>query len=107
MITKQRAQEFGIEPQRKSESNLAFRNRVANTLRSMGHIIEAHEAYNNCLYDDPKAATGIMGAVARAVQGREYSGNQIDNDIAAGAVINKPEDELKEQFLLAMIAMME
>ena len=107
MITAQRAQEFGIEPQREGESDYAFRDRVANQLRAMGHPIEAHEAFSNCLYDDPEggAMNGIVGFVAQAMAGKAYSGNQIANDIDAGHVEQKPQDPLADALIL-MMAMM-
>lgn len=107
MITKQRAQEFGIEAQREGESDYDFRDRVANELRAMGHPIEAHEAFSNCLYDDPgsDAMTGIIGFVAQAIQGTSYSGNQIANDIVSGVVAQKPQDQLADA-LIMMLALM-
>lgn len=72
MITAQRAEEFGIDPQQPGEHVQAFRERVSGILRQRGHIIEAHEAMRNCLYDDPDggAMEGIMGAMAQALQGQ-------------------------------------
>lgn len=91
-ITAQRAREFGIEEQGKQESDDGFRNRVAGRLRDMGHIIEAHEAQQNSLYDDPDggAMTGIIGAVAQALHGRNYGSTgsrQIGDDIAVGTIV--------------------
>ena len=103
-ITEQRAREFGIAVQQEDESDYAFRNRVALVLRAGGHIIEAHEAFNDCLYDDPdgNAMTGIIGAVAQAMDGRHYSGDQIGNDIAAGVVAQKPPDTMRDALILMM-----
>jgi hypothetical protein len=88
-ITTQRAKEFGLNPQAEGESDMAFRNRVSGRLRDMGHLIEAHEAYSDRLYDDPEgdAMTGVIGAIAQAMQGRDYGkrgSDQIGVDIAAG-----------------------
>lgn len=90
--TDQRAEWFGVEKQRDGEPDGAYRSRVAGELRAKGHIIEAHEAQSNALYDDPNggAITGIMGAVAQAMDGRNYSGDKIGNDIAAGIVSQAP-----------------
>ena len=106
-ITAQRAQEFGVAPQEDGENEMAFRNRVANAIRAQGHIIEAHEAQSNALYDDPDGdtMTGIFGAVAQAMQGTHYSGDPIGNDIAAGVVASKKRDEGREAALLLQILM--
>jgi len=110
-ITTQRAEEFGIEVQRPGESDSVFRGRVAGRLRDMGHIIEAHEAQTNMLYDDPSGdpMTGIMGAVAQAMQGRDYhvSGeNQIGCDIAAGHYVKNPPRRENDAFLMLAMMMM-
>lgn len=90
--TDQRADWFGVEKQREGEDDSAYRNRVANELRKQGHIIEAHEAYNNALYDQSDAAmAGIAGALAQAMQRTNYGGDQIGNDIAAGVVATSKE----------------
>ena len=102
-IAEQRAREFGITGQQAGESDCAFGHRVALELRCAGHIIEAHEAESGHLYDDPQgdAMTGIMGAVAQTMQGRNYSGDQIDNDHAAGAVASHPRDEAGDALMVA------
>lgn len=106
--TAQRAQWFGISPQGEAESNIEFRERVAGELRDKGRIIEAHEAYHNCLYDDPSGApmTGIIGAVAQVMQGIDYgsSGNrQIGDDIAAGVAATRPPDPDPMMMLFAVM----
>lgn len=53
--TKQRAEWYKVSLQGKDETDQAFRERVSGSLRDMGHTIEAHEAYHNCLYDDRDA----------------------------------------------------
>lgn len=99
-ITAQRASEFGIEGQRDGESDGVFRSRVAGILRSQGHIIEAHEAYNNALYDDPTSPNGmlgILGAVAQDFHGIDYGATdgeqQVGHDLAAGIVADAPKED--------------
>lgn len=106
-ITNQRANEFGIELQKEGESNAAYRDRVANAIRAQGHIIEAHEAQTNALYDNPNsgAMTGIMGAMAQALEGRSYGGNQVGNDIAAGVIAQSGRDT-RSTGLAALLAIM-
>ena len=108
-ITAQRAQEFGIEAQQDGESETAFRQRVSGELRRMGHIIEAHEAYANALYDQSNdVMTGIFGAMAQKLQGHEYSPRdgmrQVGDDLAAGIVAQAPQDD--SAGLLAVLAVM-
>ena len=104
-ITTQRAREFGIDPQQEGEGDSTFRNRVANALRKRGHLIEAHEAQSNALYDDPEgnAMVGITGAIVQALQGTHYRGDPIGNDIAAGVVASKKRDKDREAMLLMQI----
>jgi hypothetical protein len=93
-VTAERAKEYNLPPQGPEESESAFRDRISGALRSMGHIIEAHEAATGKLYndggenplDDPM--TGIMGALAQKMQGTKYPANtgsdQVGLDVAAG-----------------------
>jgi hypothetical protein len=106
-ITKQRAQEFGIE-QQPGESDAAFRTRVSDELRRQGHIIEAHEAYTDALYDDPQgnAITGIVGAVAQEMLDKTYDGNAVGNDIAAGIVAQAPRYTSSDALLVLMAVLM-
>ena len=98
MITAQRAREFGIEPQRPGEDVQAFRERVSGILRAQGHIIEAHEALRNCLYDDPEGNVmeGVTGALAMALAGKHYNprsgSDQVGDDIAVGAIVGHEQD---------------
>ena len=94
---------YGVT-QHEGENDDAFRSRVAGELRKKGNIIEAHEAYSGRRYDDPEQGptgpmAGIFGAVAQAMQGREYSPHdrerQIGDDIAAGVVAQAGEDPAK------------
>ena len=87
--------------QGQGESEDAFKNRVAGVLRKEGSIIEAHEVFSGRRYDDPDQGptgpmAGIFGAVAQAMQGREYSPTdperQIGDDIAAGLLVQRRED---------------
>lgn len=106
--TDERVREFGIETQQDGEGDSAYRSRVATALREQGHIIEAHEAYNNALYNDsPDAMTDIMGAVAQAMNRRNYSGNPIGNDIAAGVVAQSPKRNNDLGMLLLALLMSE
>jgi hypothetical protein len=99
------ARDFHLPPQSNGESDVNFINRVADTLRSQGHIIEAHEARTGKFYDDNNedAMTGIMGAVAQAMQGTRYGGNQVGNDIAAGTVAKSPKNEMTAEMALLMV----
>ena len=99
--TTQRAVWFNLPLQGEDESSLAFRERIAGSLRDQGHFIEAHEALNNCLYDDPAAnangcgpMVGIMGALAQELYGVDYgSGHSLGDDIAAGVVSRRPRED--------------
>lgn len=94
---------LGIK-QGEGENEDAFKSRVAGVLRQKGSIIEAHEAFSGRRYDDEEQGStgpmaGIFGAVAQAMQGREYSPNdperQIGDDIAAGVLAQRGEDPAK------------
>lgn len=87
--------------QKEGEIDDAYRSRVAGELRRQGQLIEAHEAFSGRRYDDPAQGTtgpmaGIFGAVAQAMQGREYSPHdserQIGDDIAAGVYVQNKND---------------
>lgn len=114
-ITEQRAKEFGIEVQREGESDSAFRHRVSGEIRKKGHIIEAHEAMQNKLYNDPDGGDvmgGIFGAVAQAMQGNPYGKldgeQQVGTDIAAGIVAKQPKRSGSDDaMLMLLMAMMD
>lgn len=74
-ITAQRAREFEIQAQQPGETEMEFRNRVFDELRSNGHLIEAHEALNNALHDDPEGGVfiGLTGEVVQVMRGDEPS----------------------------------
>ena len=107
-ITAQRAQEFDIPPQSDGESDMAFRTRVSGALRAAGHIIEAHEAYRDALYNDPDSGCmdGIIGAVAQIMQGVDYHSDgehQVGDDIAAGLYVQHKHDDDSMMALLAVM----
>lgn len=109
--TTQRAEWFGLDPQRPDETEIKFKERISSALREKGHIIEAHEACHNQLYDDASGGemsprTGIMGAMAQQLYGRSYSqngANQIGDDIAVGTIVNNPRPEMSPEMALIAI----
>jgi len=113
MITAQRAQEFDIEPQRTDEHAQAFRERVSGILRAQGHIIEAHEALRNRLYDDDPDGDimeGITGALAMMMSGKHYNprsgSDQVGDDIAVGSIVRDKQANppmSPEMMLIAML----
>jgi len=106
-ITQQRAEEFGIEGQGPDESDRAFRMRVSGELRRRGYLIEAHEAYQNALFDtDDGVATGILGGVAQEMAGIDYHTSPegaIGDDIASGKLVKSPPKD--DSFLLLAIVL--
>jgi|SRR3990167_5147979 len=103
------AKYHGIEAQRKSESDIAFRGRVSGALRDAGHLIEAHEAYQDARYEESaNVMTVITGALAQALQGVDYGSTgerQIGDDLAAGYVIQNPRPRMSPEEVLLMIAL--
>jgi len=98
------AKEYGLVAQGKGETDSAFRARVAEKLRAMGKIIEAHEVVQNARWDDESgqgemARAGVVGAVAKVVQDVEYSGDEIGSDIAAGIVSTEGDNTALEAAL--------
>lgn len=94
-LAREYGSDYGIK-QKKGESDYAYRSRLAGELKRQGKIIEAHEAFSGRKYDDPKQGqtgpmSGILGAVAQAMQGKKYSPydpeQQIGDDIAAGVFV--------------------
>ncbi len=78
------------------ESDSDYRRKVAGELRTRGNLIEAHEALSGRRYDDPNQGplvpmTGLMGAMAKTLQGIEHFPNdperQVENDVDAGIII--------------------
>ena len=109
MLATEYADYYKIEAQRDGESDMAFRERVAGVLRDKGHIIEAHEAYQDERYESSdNVMAGVMGAVAQAFQGVDYGsrGNrQIGDDIAAGIITQHPEEKLDPMTAMMMVAL--
>lgn len=92
---------------------LALRRRVRTkatttfvTAFPAGHLIEAHEVFQNARYEDnPAVMNGIVGAVAQAMSGVNYhstGARQVGDDIAAG-VVTQAEREEPMALLLAML----
>lgn len=107
MLAHHTAQDYGIEAQREGESDSAFKHRVSGALRAAGHIIEAHEALQDKFFDEsPDVMTGITGAVAQAMQGKDYhldGEQQVGMDIAAGVVSQALKKDNSALLLLAMM----
>ena len=88
MLATEYAEYYGVEAQREGESDAAFRGRVSTALRNGGHVIEAHEAYQDERYENSDSVmTGLFGAISQALQGTQYGGDPVGNDLAAGVVI--------------------
>lgn len=103
MLATEYAEYYDIEAQQEGESDMAFRSRVAARLRGKSKIIEAHEAYQDERYENSDSVmTGVTGAIAQALRGCSYSGDQIGNDIAAGVVAQAPEDSMTPMTALLM-----
>ena len=111
-FTAQRAEWFGIDPQGPNENETEFKDRVSGALRDMGHIIEAHEAFHNQLYDEvsegePGPMVGILGAMAQQMHGKNYGRrgvSQVGDDVAVGMVVEKSRPEMPpEMALLALL----
>ncbi|MBP7708698.1 hypothetical protein KA107_03355 [Candidatus Pacearchaeota archaeon] len=83
------------------EEDSSYRARVASELRSRGSVIEAHEALTGRRYDEPNQeldgpALGVFGALAQALNGRDYSSHdpqrQLGDDIAVGRLITNKDE---------------
>lgn len=113
-ITGLRAEEYKISGQGANESDSAFKNRVSGVLRGMGKIIEAHEAFTNCLFDQPRDALndpmlGIQGAIATALQEKSYNPDgmhKVGDDIAAGIESQSPPKRRGSMMEFALLMMM-
>jgi len=87
MLATEYAEYYRVEAQNDNEDDYTFRNRVANALRGMGRIIEAHEVFQDERYEQSDTVMGgVTGAIAQALQGTNYSGDAIGNDVASGIV---------------------
>src|SRR3989339_1529281 len=75
-----RALEHNIDPQQEGESNADFRLRVSGELRGKRRIIEAHEAYQNALFDSGNEMLeyGLLGAVSQLLGGEQYSRDPVE-----------------------------
>ena len=103
MLATDYAKCYRIAPQQEGESDLSFRGRVAGQLRDMGHIVEAHEAQQDKLYDDNEnVMDGIVGAMAQALYGGYGSTGEslVGDDIAVGAIVRHLEPEIDPLILL-------
>lgn len=91
MLATEYAKYYRIREQQSGEDDYTFRHRIAGALRDMGKIIEAHEAQRDERIEQSNdVMTGVMGAMAMALQGIDYhiSGEQqVGCDIAAGGII--------------------
>lgn len=109
MLATEYAEYYGINPQGEGETDEAFRCRVAGELRDLGRIIEAHEAHQDASYDqNDDVMTGIIGALAQTMQGRNYerSGSrQVGDDIAAGIVARNPKNDIDPMAALLAVLM--
>ena len=108
MLATQYADFYGVAPQQDDESDYLFRHRVAGTLRNMGKLIEAHEVQQDARIEDSEdVLTGVIGAVALALQGIDYGvggEQQVGCDIAAGHLVKSPQPKLSpEAALLAVL----
>ena len=112
MLATEYAKHYGIEKQRKDESNEDFRLRVSNELRAKGNIIEAQEVYHDCRYEQGGVVLdGLFGEAGRAMgKVPQYSRKGTHNDegdkVAAGAILrhgkNEP-DPMLAAFLAALL----
>ena len=107
MLATEYAKIFEIEPQREGESDLDFRRRVAGVLRDKGELIYANEAYydKRIDYEGGDVMTGVIGAVAMALQDVDYGGDgerKLGDEFAAGVVAQAP----KENPMLELLALM-
>jgi hypothetical protein len=100
-LAKEYGKYFDIK-RNKKESDYDYRSRVSGELKRQGYLIEAHEAFSGRRYDDPNQGkfgpmTGLLGAMAKASQGIEFSHgnyeNQIGDDLAAGILIKNQRDD--------------
>jgi len=110
MLATEYAQYYNIASQGEGESDFAFRSRVAGALRDQGRIIEAHEAQQDARYEDSDTVmTGIVGALAQAMQSVNYGrtgARQVGDDFAAGILIRNPKPQISplEALLATLMA---
>jgi len=79
----------------RDETDDNYRSRVSGILRGRGNLVEAHEVFSGRRHDDPEQGdlgpiTGLFGALAQVLEGKDYSPNdperQIGDDLAVGIV---------------------
>ena len=111
MLATEYAKWYNITPQKVNESDSAFRDRVSGALRDAGNIIEAHEVAQDKRWDAEDGGdtvqTGIAGAIALVLAGKDYGRNgssRVGDEIAAGVVATAPKKELDP--MSAMLAML-
>jgi len=108
MLATEYAKYYGIKEQQPDESDDTFRHRVAGELRDMGKLVEAHEAQRDeRIEQSDDVMSGVMGAVAQALQGVDYGvtgEQQVGCDIAAGGIVQNPQPEMSVE--MALLAMM-
>lgn len=107
-IATEYAQIYQIEAQKEGKSDADFRGRVAGAIRDKGDSIEAHEAFNNELYDESEdVMTSLIGVATQALQNKNYGSTgerQIDDDFAAGVLVQAPKKEIGLAELMLTIA---
>jgi len=109
MLATEYAKYYNIEPQRDNESDSNFKSRVSGKLRDAGNIIEAHEVAQDKRYDadgGENVMAGIAGAMAMAMQGKDYGSkgsSLIGDEIAAGRKAMSPKKEIDPTMLLMKI----
>jgi hypothetical protein len=108
MLATEYARHYDIEPQREGESDTQFRQRVAGELRDKGELVLAHEAQRNERIEQSEdVMTGVLGAVAQALQDVDYNVNgerQVGCDIAAGELVRHPKPKMTPK--MAMLAIL-
>lgn len=112
-VTKSHAADFGLPPQEPNESDSNFRHRIAGALRDKGCIVEAHEAQNNCRFDDPEGGaavtSGLRGAMAMAMANTTYGQHGpslVGCEMAAGIVVSAPKKpDVSADMLMLLMAM--
>jgi hypothetical protein len=109
MLATKYANIFGIDPQRDGENDSDFRGRVAGILRDKGELIYANEAYydKRIDYSGGDVMTGVLGAVAQAMQGVDYGEKgerQLGVDFAAGVVSQAPKEDPMALLLAIMLS---
>lgn len=112
MLATEYAGYYGIAAQGVNESDIDFRHRVAGALRDKGNVIEAHEAQQDKRYDEDggdMVTSGIVGAVAMALQGKDYGSrgsSRVGDEIAAGVIAQSPpKPKMSVDEVMLMVAM--